>query len=173
MIRIRRPLPTDGPAIHDLIARCSPLDPNSLYCNLLQCSHFASTCILAEQDGRILSFISGYRLPEQHEVLFVWQVAVAPEARGQGLALRLLQALLRQPGCGGVISLQTTITPTNTASWALFQALARNLGASLAQTQLFDRATHFRARHESEVLVSIGPLQSIAKNGADQNRRTA
>src|SRR3546814_16914023 len=39
----RNPVAEDAQAIHDLIAACPPLDTNSLYCNLLQCTHFAET----------------------------------------------------------------------------------------------------------------------------------
>src|SRR3546814_14681168 len=37
----RNPVAEDAQAIHDLIAACPPLDTNSLYCNLLQCTQFA------------------------------------------------------------------------------------------------------------------------------------
>src|SRR3546814_20772399 len=61
------------------------LDTNSLYCNLLQCTHFAETCVLAERDGEISGWISGYRLVHDPEAMFVWQVAVHERARGRGL----------------------------------------------------------------------------------------
>ena len=35
--RFRRPAMFDGPAVHNLIARCPPLDANSVYCNVVQC----------------------------------------------------------------------------------------------------------------------------------------
>src|SRR3546814_6183592 len=47
-IHYRRPQKADGPAIWALIRSIQALDDNSLYCNLLQCSHFADTCALAE-----------------------------------------------------------------------------------------------------------------------------
>src|SRR5690606_27480359 len=45
---LRRPIAADGPAITRLIAACPPLDSNAAYCNLLQCTHFADFCIVAE-----------------------------------------------------------------------------------------------------------------------------
>src|SRR3546814_6234232 len=56
-IRYRRPQKADGPAIWALIRSIQALDDNSLYCNLLQCSHFADTCALAEVGGRPLGWI--------------------------------------------------------------------------------------------------------------------
>src|SRR3546814_8166752 len=87
----------DAQAIHDLIAACPPLDTNSLYCNLLQCTHFAETCVLAERDGEISGWISGYRLVHDPEAMFVWQVAVHERARGRGLGVAMLNALFQFP----------------------------------------------------------------------------
>ena len=72
----------DCGAIAALIACCPPLDPNSIYCNLLQATHFAPICIKAERRGPLDGWISGYRLPEDPEAMFVRQVAMHERARG-------------------------------------------------------------------------------------------
>jgi len=157
-IQLRPPVATDGRAVHALIAACPPLDPNSLYCNLLQCSHFAPTCSIALSDDRAVGFVSAYRPPEAPGTLFIWQVAVAAEARGRGLGKQMLSEILRRPSCAGVTELQTTITPSNRASWALFGSFARDMAATLTSRTFFDRHAHLDGRHESEILVAIGPL---------------
>lgn len=154
----RTPRAEDGPAITRLIAECPPLDTNSAYCNLLQCTHFAATSILAERDGDLAGWISAYRPPDAPHELFVWQVAVAEAARGLGLGGRMLDALLDRPACRGVTTLTTTVTEPNAASWAMFRAFARRHGAPIAQRPFFERATHFAGAHDTEHLVSIGPL---------------
>ena len=93
-MRLRQPTLRDGPALHNLVERCPPLDHNSRYCNLLQVSHFRDTAIVAEQEGNLRGFVSGYRIPGREDVLFVWQVGVSPEGRGQGLAPRMLLELI-------------------------------------------------------------------------------
>ena len=85
-IIIRTPAASDGAAVNELIERCKPLDENSVYCNLLQCSHFNDTCVLAEAEGEVVGFVSGYLLPKRDDRLFVWQVAVDERARGRSLA---------------------------------------------------------------------------------------
>lgn len=157
----RPPTADDGPAINALIARCPPLDTNSLYCNLLQASHFADCCILAEQAGRTVGWISGYRLPDDPQTLFVWQVAVDARARGRGLAGSMLEALLSRPSLADIRQVQTTITPSNKASWGLFRRLAASVGTGIRDRALFDGATHFGGGHESEHLVTIGPLTPV------------
>ena len=160
-IVLRSPCAEDGRAVHDLIAQCPPLDRNSLYCNLLQCCHFADTCVLAQhanERGELAGFVSAYLPPDRNDTVFVWQVAVAPTARGIGLAHRMLIELLTRPRCAGVNLLETTITPDNQASWALFESLARSLAASWSSVPLFERDRHFGGRHETEMLVTIGPF---------------
>lgn len=155
---MRRPDANDGYAVHELIARCPPLDTNSLYCNLLQCTHFAESCVVALDGERPVGFASAYFVPKQPESLFVWQVAVAPEARNRGLGGRMLMDVLDRPACAGVQYLKTTITETNEPSWSLFEALARRLEAPLEQQLLFDRERHFHGAASSEFLVTIGPI---------------
>jgi L-2,4-diaminobutyric acid acetyltransferase len=160
-IDLRCPRVTDGRAVHALIANSPPLDVNSLYLNLLQCTHFAATCVLAEDaaaPSAPLGFVSGYLLPERPATLFIWQVAIAATARGCGLAKSMLLELLERPACAGVDRLQTTITESNGASWALFRSFARSLECPLEHRVLFDRDTHLDGSHESEVLVTIGPF---------------
>ncbi|KGM07091.1 L-2,4-diaminobutyric acid acetyltransferase [Methylophaga thiooxydans] len=159
-ITLRAPTAEDGAAVYELIAQCPPLDTNSMYCNLLQSSHFSDTSVAAELDEDIVGFISGYVLPKQPDTLFIWQVAVGEKARGQGLASRMLRDILQRPACQQVKYIETTITPDNRASWALFESLANKLSAQLNHSVMFDRQQHFAGQHETEMLVKIGPINS-------------
>lgn len=161
-ITLRSPERRDGAALHRLVAQCPPLEQNSIYCNLLQSTHFADTCVAAEQSGSLVGFISAYLVPGRPDTLFVWQVAVGARARGRGLATRMLNHLLERPACRAVTHLETTVTASNDASWALFEGFARNHGASLRRTTLFARDTDFEGAHESEILARIGPLAAAA-----------
>lgn len=161
-IILRTPNAGDGAAVNDLVERCDPLDENSVYCNLLQCSHFNETCVVAEAEGKLLGFVSGYLLPRDDETLFIWQVAVDRRARGRKLAQSMILDLLQRPACLGVSGLQTTITPTNKASQALFSSLADSLDAEVEQRVLFDRERHFGGDQPSEVLWDIGPFDPEA-----------
>ncbi|MBU3825539.1 MAG: diaminobutyrate acetyltransferase [Candidatus Oceanisphaera merdipullorum] len=155
---LRHPQSTDGYQVNRLIDRCKPLDTNSTYCNLLQCLHFADTCLLAEDqfDGALLGFISAYRKPTEPNTLFVWQVAIDKRARGEGLARTLLTTLLASDACAGVTHLETTITADNAASWGLFESFARRQATdSSTRHQLFDQQRHFNGDSPSEILFRI------------------
>ena len=159
-VKLRQPTDGDGHSLHQLVARCQPLDTNSVYCNLLQCTDFADTAIAAENaDGNLVGFISGYRPPARPDTLFVWQVAVDSSMRGQGLALRMLLALTaRVAAASGVRFIETTISPDNAASQALFLKAFNQLGISHTTSVLFSSAQHFAGLHEDEVLYRAGPL---------------
>ncbi len=158
-IRLRPPTLRDGMAVHRLIAESPPLDTNSAYCNFLQCSHFAATSIVAEFEGGLVGSVSAYRLSERPDTLFVWQVAIAERARGAGLAKNMLKAILERESCRDVNFIETTISPDNEASWALFRRLAKELSSSIASEVWLDRDLHFENEHETEVLVTIGPVK--------------
>ncbi|WP_084465573.1 diaminobutyrate acetyltransferase [Sphingobium quisquiliarum] len=166
--KLRLPTADDGPSVTRLIASCPPLDVNSAYCNLLQCTHFAQSCIIAERAGTITGWVSSYRPPSEPDSFFVWQVAVAPEARGQRLAARMIEALLARPAAEGVTALITTVTNDNRASWSLFEGLASRWGASLSKSPLFHQDTHFAGAHATEWLARIGPLPRTAPQPIDQ-----
>lgn len=158
-ITIEAPTGEDGAQVHDLIAACPPLDTNSLYMNLIQTTHFAETCALARADDEVIAWVSGHIPPKEDDVYFLWQVAVGEKARGQGIAKRLVADIFSRPACSNVRYLKTTITPDNEASWGLFKSIARWLDAPLNESPFFDKDRHFKGRHDSEILVTIGPFE--------------
>ncbi len=147
-------------SVFRLVANCPPLDPNSVYCNLLQCSHFAKTSVAAEYDGELVGFISGYIIPERIDTLFIWQVAVDQERRGLGIANKMLQHILQRPQCNRIANIETTITESNQASRSLFKRLADDLNAGMQESRVFDHERHFDGQHDSEYLIRIGPFTS-------------
>src|SRR5690606_40501842 len=122
-----------------------PIYPNSLYCNLLQCSHYADTSVKAESrpGGELLGFVSGYRPPTAANALFVWQVAVAEAARGMNLRVRMIRQILERDACAGVDRVHTTITPDSAACWGLSEKLARALGCDCRSEEVFPGGSHF------------------------------
>ncbi len=168
-VSLRRPRAADGPALSALVAACPPLDPNSRYCNLLHCTHFAATSVAAERrDGEraeLVGFISAYLPQGRPDTLFVWQVAVHADARGAGLGRHMLRHLLQRPACADVRYLDTTVTADNAASEAMFRGLAGDLGARVRRHRWFDSERHFDGAHGSEYLLRIGPFNAV---GADR-----
>ena len=157
-LALRIPTAADGPALHDLIAACPPLDRNSRYCNLLQVTHFARTSVVAELGGELVGSITGYLEPDAPDTLFIWQVAVHERARGRRLASRMMGEIVDRDVCRGVRFMETTIDPGNAASWRAFEKFAEARNAPTQQSLLFSRERHFAGAHGDEVLLRIGPF---------------
>jgi L-2,4-diaminobutyric acid acetyltransferase len=152
--------PTDGMALHRLVRDCPPLDQNSSYCNLLQCSHFKNTSIAAFRNNVLLGSITAYCIPDRPDTVFVWQVAVHQSARGQGLARTMLRKLATRLAAENITYVETSITPSNEASVKLFTGFAAEQHAKMVRTVMFDHVLHFEGGHDTEHLYRIGPLQN-------------
>ncbi|MGM0564910.1 MAG: diaminobutyrate acetyltransferase [Pseudomonadota bacterium] len=143
-----------------MVKACPPLDVNSMYCNLIQATHFRDSCIVAESDeGELLGFVTGHRPPSDPEGYFVWQVATAENARGLGLAKKMIKEILAREEHADARYLLATVTPDNIPSRAMFQSLADGWGVALVEEPFFEKDTHFMGQHESEVLIRIGPFK--------------
>lgn len=159
-LQIDRPAVTDGAALWRIARDSKVLDLNSSYSYLLWCRDFAATSAVA-RDGRgePVGFITGYVRPDRPRTLLVWQVAVDEAHRGRGLAGALLDGLVgRIAAERGLSTVETTVTPDNTASERLFLAFAARHGAAVEREVLFDTRLFPDGPHEPEVLYRIGPL---------------
>ncbi len=152
----REPTIEDGLEIHTLIANSPPLDTNSAYCNFLQCTHFSSTSIVAHNNSEIHGFISAYLKPSDSSTLFIWQVAVSFEARGQGLAFKMLNNLVDR---FALTALETTITRNNVPSWSLFKKFDFANSGKGKVSVFIDHEYDFKGVHDTEYLYHI-PLSS-------------
>ncbi len=159
VVTYRPPVTEDGAEVFKLVSRCPPLDPNSMYCNLLQCSHFAATSVAAVSLNELVGFVSGYLLPERPDTLFIWQVAVDETVRGQGVASAMVNDILMRPQCSDVRYLETSITEANKGSWALFRRLGQQWRTELNVSVMFDCERHFDNAHDTEMLVRVGPFR--------------
>ncbi len=159
-VNLRDPKPSDGSALWRLVRDTGVLDLNSPYAYFLIGEHFAETSVVAEKDGEIVGFVSGYIPPQATNSIFIWQVGVAASMRKQGLALEMLLAILKRDTCRKIQVLTTTITPSNTASRSLFSSFAKRVSGSLReQADYFSSEWFPNEGHEAEALFSISPIR--------------
>jgi L-2,4-diaminobutyric acid acetyltransferase len=154
---VEEPAVADGQHLWRIARDSGKLDLNSSYAYLLWCRDFAATSRVARVGGLVAGFVIGYLRPRQPDTILIWQIAVDQRFRGRGVAGTLLDRLVADVRKTGVRHLETTVTPGNDASAALFAALARRQGAGHERTELFV-AEQFPDEHETEVLHRIGPL---------------
>lgn len=163
-IVFRTPTAIDGGGMWKVVKESGVLDLNSAYLYLLLAKDFAQTCVVAESGGEIVGFVTGYRPPERPDSIFLWQVGVDASMRGKGMGKRLLKAFLASPGARGATMLETTISPSNTASRALFTSVARELDTDMRVTEGFTEAHFPTGGHEAEELYLIGPYDPARIN---------
>lgn len=151
-----------GGEIWQVAKNAEELDLNSSYMYLLFARDFASTSRIAvTSEGEVVGFVLAYRRADNPSCLFVWQVAVDEDHRGEGLARRMLDDLIRdshetdEP----IRTVETTVTDDNMASRMLFTKLAQRWGAEIKTRALFDES-HFPDDHEPERLHLIGPIET-------------
>ncbi|AFG38860.1 diaminobutyrate acetyltransferase [Spirochaeta africana] len=174
-MNFRHPTAEDGAAIWRIVRDSGVLDLNSSYCYLMMGHYFGDTCIVAEDPhtdpaangDRLAGFIVGFRPPQDPATLFVWQVAVDPGHRGKGVGSRMLQALLAAQPAEEIHYIEATISPSNTASQALFRKAAATLKTDCSVSDLF-LADMFpgSGEHEPEHRYRIGPF--TLSNSANQ-----
>ncbi|WP_405164926.1 diaminobutyrate acetyltransferase [Nocardia sp. NBC_01499] len=153
---LRAPRVSDGAQLWRIAKDSAVLDTNSSYAYVLWCRDFAATSVVAEVNGRVVGFVIGYLRPQAPDTVFVWQVAVDQAQRGNGTGAQLLNALLNNVAAQGVSKLETTISPDNAASIALFTSVARRRDARITKHPLFDAGV-FPDSHAPEDLYLIAP----------------
>lgn len=145
---------SDGAALWQMAKDGGNLELNTPYCYLMMAELFGQTTLVAQNGQGPAGFVMAFPPPERPDTVFVWQIGVSPQARGQGLATKLLQALMQRSGAA---YLEASVTPSNQASLALFRGAARRWGAD-CQEGTFLAAAQFPHPHEDELLLRIGPV---------------
>lgn len=150
-IRLHRPTKKDTKSIHRLIKNSKPLDLNSEYLYLLQSTYFSDTCMVAKKNEIVVGFVSGFILPKDKDIFFVWQIAVDNATRGHGIAIKMLKKLFNSPGLAHIKCIHTTISPSNTASQKVFEKFADEFDFH-KEISVFATKEDFEEAHEDELL---------------------
>ncbi|WP_411954276.1 diaminobutyrate acetyltransferase [Alkalibacillus sp. S2W] len=155
---LEKPSVEDGSAMWELVNNSS-LDQNSAYKYIMMCEHFAETCVVAKEEGKVVGFVTAFIPPERQDVVFVWQIGVDSSQRGKGLASKILNELFDRDACRDVRYLEATVTPSNEASQALFKKFATEHHTTCEVTECFSKDLFPSDEHEAELSFLIGPIE--------------
>ena len=158
----------DAKAVYELVKSSGTLECNTEYAYLLLCTHFANTCCVVRRDNEVMGALLAYVSPSAKNTLFVWQIGVASDCRGKGLARGMILDVLRRTICKDVHYLQATVSESNTSSRAVFSSLAKYISCPIKVTDGF-LPEHFIGQHEAEPLLTIGPFKSQIKGVNNAN----
>ncbi len=161
--KIRSVLLKDVKEVYKLLLANRPyVGLNSRYTYFLLAKDFSDTCVVAEQNNKIIAFSSGYLPPDRPETFFNWEIAVDKEYRGYSLQK---QMLLHQIRITDAKYFECTVNPSNEASRRNCCQLAQMLNTKCEEYLLFSEADFENDGHEPEILYRIGPIaKSEVKN---------
>ena len=160
---IKEPSKSFSKEIYKLVESTKVLDVNSEYLYLLQSTHFKDTCAIAIMEEQVVGFVSAYKLPNEANKLFIWQVAVDERLRGYGLANKLMLNILKRKENINLNYINTTVSPSNKSSIRAFEKLTSVLKTKMISKDFFEKED-FINQHEEEVLYEIGPFKLKEKN---------
>ena len=156
---LKKPVPSDGKSMWELVKNSKSLDLNSLYHYILMAHHFGDSSIAVFKDNELAGFVTAYFPPINKETLFVWQVCVSEKFQGNGLGKKMLTHLAKANLSQRVKYLDATINPSNNASIALFSSAARALDSDFKFDEIIYPDSFFgKTGHEPEKLFHIGPI---------------
>ncbi|MGG1664019.1 diaminobutyrate acetyltransferase [Brevibacillus sp. NRS-1366] len=159
---LRKPKEEDGADMWRLVRDSKILDLNSAYAYLLFAKYFSDTCIIAEAKGEAIGFVIGFHPPDMPDTLFVWQIGVSENMRGQGIAKEMIRALLKRKPLKRAQYVEATVSPANNASRAMFTKLAREFGTGCEITECFPTRLFPGGAYEEEWTYRIGPIPAIS-----------
>lgn len=131
---------------------------NSRYTYFLLARDFSDTCVVAEHNGKIVGFSSGYVSPSRTDTFFNWETVVHKDYRGNNLQKQMLLHQLRNTK---VEYFEGTINPSNKVSENNFFELAELLNTRCQKKVLFKEKDFENDGHEAEILCRIGPLKKL------------
>ena len=79
-----------------------------------------SLWLVAEQNGAVLGYVGSQMVPPEADMM---NIAVAPEARRQGIAEALIGELISRLSASGVTSLSLEVRASNAAARSLYEKL--------------------------------------------------
>jgi L-2,4-diaminobutyric acid acetyltransferase len=138
-----------------LVANRPYVGLNSRYTYFLLAKDFSDTCVVAEHEGKIIAFSSGYIPPSRSDTFFNWETVVHKDYRGHSLQKRML---LNQIKMTNVRYFEGTVNPSNDVSKRNFRELAELLNTKCEKKVLFKEKDFENDGHEAEVLYRIGPI---------------
>lgn len=119
----------DAAAVTALAASCPPLDGYQLHQYSIFLRHFGDWCWVSDRDNEgethaLAGYVVAMPTTTSPDTVFLWEIAVDPALRGEGLAQQLVAQVETRAREGGFARVELTVDPTNAPSLRLFERLA-------------------------------------------------
>lgn len=124
-VNLRECTPADIDYVIRFVESCAPLEVHTSFTYWVTFEYWGHLCRVALVGNRVVGYVSAIGSGRVRDVLYVWQVGVAQEFRGQGLAQRLLSEVVTAGRANGFRKAQVSIAGDNEASLKAFERFAR------------------------------------------------
>lgn len=118
--------------VHALAQRCGGLTVHTPYAYWALLEIYQGYSVGVETCDGLHGFVLVTRAGR--ETAFVWQLGVVPTFRGRGVGAALLRSAVLTAGRAGVTRILATVAPSNAASVATFESVARSVSGHLEQS---------------------------------------
>lgn len=130
-LKIKQLEKNDIERVKNLVDRCRPyVVPHPDYNYWLLSQYSSEYTVLAEYEGKLVGFVSGFQIHGNPWEMFVIQICTDSDMRGSGIANMLLEELYKRHNKDGKFAVECTISPDNEASRKTFAGFAQSHGGS-------------------------------------------
>lgn len=164
-LMLRHPTREDAQAMLDVVLATNAENPKggldiyALSSYERMAGPFSETSMIAEENGKVVGFITGFLLPGKDDPeLFIWQIGVPPEHQGKGIGPSMQIRLAEQLNVQRIL---TTIEGVNEQSQGAFWKLAGYMGSKLEPTGQVVSGEILGNGHDTEIYFEI--VRDLAK----------
>jgi L-2,4-diaminobutyric acid acetyltransferase len=104
--------------------------------------YWGDYCLVAEQDREIIGVLLAIGAGSADDLVYLWQIGVAPRLRRSGLAQDMLREFARRASGGGRTRVQASVAADNPASYGLFARFAQEQDGKLREVAKGDEPTY-------------------------------
>ena len=143
---------SDVSDVRVFVDRCKPLTLHTAVTYGVLFRNFSELCFVFEDNERIIGFLAALRGTSHSDAVYVWQLGVSADMRGQGISHKLLDALAQSSKSIGISKLHVGIEPSNDVSLKVFESYARKQNQSLKEIGQVDFADELSRSDEVDVV---------------------
>lgn len=123
-MEIRNITENDIGAVRTFIRDSQALELHTSFTYWILAKFLSEICFIAVEKDEIIGFVGGIRSTKKENIVYLWQLSVAPAYRRQGVGASLIGRMMDAAQKIGAKSLQFTIAPDNFASYMTFTDFA-------------------------------------------------
>ena len=126
-LKLRSVKGSDANLLHHLALSCPPLDVHTNYTYWVVAEYFGEGCYILEEDNESIGYIMTIQTKDE---IFVWQIGILDEFRGQGYSSLLIEKVISN----AILTkrdVYVTIAKDNIVSFSAFSSVVKKSGLKM------------------------------------------